>query len=95
MQALARHARKCCVVRATNGNCNELRASTTHLLQGSNVESINAGGHRMEDAAAGGGNGGRKVVTFLRHGVAAHNFHDAKDPDPDEPERYTDSPLTE
>jgi hypothetical protein len=36
-----------------------------------------------------------KTVTFLRHGVAAHNFHDAQDPDPDEPTRYTDSPLTE
>ena len=44
----------------------------------------------MEDAAA-----GKKVLTFLRHGVAAHNFHDAQDPDPDEPARYTDSPLTE
>jgi hypothetical protein len=49
----------------------------------------------MEGAAASGRVGGRKIVTFLRHGEAAHNFHDAKDPDPDEPARYTDSPLTE
>jgi hypothetical protein len=36
-----------------------------------------------------------KVLTFMRHGVAAHNVHGAQDPHPDEPERYTDSPLTE
>lgn len=36
-----------------------------------------------------------KVLTFVRHGVAAHNFRDAQDPDPDEPARYTDSPLTD
>jgi hypothetical protein len=36
-----------------------------------------------------------KVLTFMRHGVAAHNVHGAQDPHPDEPERYSDSPLTE
>ena len=37
----------------------------------------------------------RKTVTFVRHGVAAHNFHGVQDPHPDEPARYTDSPLTD
>ena len=47
------------------------------------------------EAAAAVPAAGTKVVTFLRHGVAAHNFHDAQDPHPDEPTRYTDSPLTD
>ena len=37
----------------------------------------------------------RKTVTFLRHGVASHNFPGVRDPDPDRPGRYTDSPLTD
>ena len=37
----------------------------------------------------------RKVVSFIRHGLAAHNFGGIIDPDPVTPDRYTDSPLTD
>ena len=36
-----------------------------------------------------------KIVTLIRHGVAAHNISGVQDPDPGEPARYTDSPLTD